>query len=34
MKHFDLLKLVLDESGYSSMLKNKKIENENRLEEI
>ena len=33
MKHFDLLKLVLDESGYSSMLKNKKdLENENRLE--
>ena len=25
MKHFDLLKLILDESGYSSMLKNKKI---------
>ena len=35
MKHFDLLKLVLDESGYSSMLKNKKdLENENRLENI
>ena len=32
MKHFDLLKLVLDESGYSSVLKNKKdLENENRL---
>ena len=31
MKHYDLLKLVLDESGYSSMLKNKKdLENENR----
>ena len=25
MKHHDLLKLVLDESGYSMMLKNKKI---------
>ena len=25
MKHFDLLKLVLDESGYSSMLKNKRF---------
>ena len=24
IKHYDLLKLVLDESGYSSMLKNKK----------
>ena len=35
MKHYDLLKLVLDESGYSSMLKNKKdLENENRLEEF
>ena len=35
MKHFDLLKLVLDESGYSSILKNKKdLENENRLENI
>jgi DNA helicase-2/ATP-dependent DNA helicase PcrA len=35
MKHYDLLKLVLDESGYSSMLKNKKdIENENRLENL
>jgi DNA helicase II / ATP-dependent DNA helicase PcrA len=34
-KHYDLLKLVLDESGYSSMLKNKKdIENENRLENL
>ena len=32
MKHFDLLKLVLDESGYSAMLKNKDLENENRLE--
>ena len=35
MKHYDLLKLVLDESGYSSMLKNKKdIENENKLENL
>tara|TARA_B100000575_G_scaffold286784_1_gene284034 strand:+ start:515 stop:2560 length:2046 start_codon:yes stop_codon:yes gene_type:complete len=35
MKHFDLLKLVLDESGYSSILKNKKdLENENRLENL
>ena len=35
MKHFDLLRLVLDESGYSSMLKNKKdLENENRLENL
>ena len=35
MKHYDLLKLVLDESGYSSMLKNKKdLENENKLENI
>ncbi len=35
MKHFDLLKLVLDESGYSSMLKNKKdLDNENRLENL
>ena len=35
MKHFDLLKLVLDESGYSSMLKSKKdLENENRLENL
>ncbi len=35
MKHYELLKLVLDESGYSSMLKNKKdLENENRLENI
>jgi DNA helicase-2/ATP-dependent DNA helicase PcrA len=34
-KHYDLLKLVLDESGYSEMLKNKKdLENENRLENI
>ena len=35
MKHFDLLKLVLDESGYSSMLKDKKdLDNENRLENL
>ena len=35
VKHFDLLKLVLDESGYSSVLKNKKdLENENRLENL
>jgi len=35
MKHFDLLKLVLDESGYSTMLKDKKdLENENRLENL
>jgi len=34
-KHYDLLKLVLDESGYSSVLKNKKdLENENRLENL
>ena len=35
MKHYDLLKIILDESGYSSLLKNKKdLENENRLENI
>ena len=35
MKHYDLLKLVLDESGYSAMLKDKKdLENENRLENL
>jgi DNA helicase-2/ATP-dependent DNA helicase PcrA len=34
-KHYDLLKTILDESGYSEMLKNKSdIENENRLENI
>ncbi len=34
-QHYDLLKLVLDESGYSEMLKNKKdLENENRLENL
>jgi DNA helicase II / ATP-dependent DNA helicase PcrA len=33
--HVKLLQLVLDESGYSAMLKNKKdVENENRLENI
>ena len=35
LKHYDLIKIILDESGYSQMLKNKKdIENENRLENI
>ena len=35
MKHYDLLKIVLDESGYSAMLKNKKdLDNENRLENL
>ena len=35
MKHYDLLKLVLDESGYSMNIKNKKdLENENRLENL
>ena len=33
--HIKLLQVILDESGYSAMLKNKKdIENENRLENI
>ena len=33
--HVKLLQIILDESGYSSMLKNKKdLENENRLENI
>jgi DNA helicase-2/ATP-dependent DNA helicase PcrA len=33
--HVKLLQLILDESGYSSMLKNKKdLENENRLENL
>jgi len=33
--HVKLLQIILDESGYSAMLKNKKdIENENRLENI
>ncbi|MDB4033944.1 UvrD-helicase domain-containing protein [Candidatus Pelagibacter sp.] len=35
INHVKLLQLVLDESGYSNMLKNKKdLENENRLENI
>ena len=35
LNHVKLLQLILDESGYSSMLKNKKdLENENRLENI
>ena len=35
IKHHDLLKLILDESGYSASLKNKKdLENENRLENL
>ena len=35
INHIKLLQLVLDESGYSNMLKNKKdLENENRLENI
>ncbi|MDB9742174.1 UvrD-helicase domain-containing protein [Candidatus Pelagibacter sp.] len=35
VNHVKLLQLVLDESGYSSMLKNKKdLENENKLENI
>ncbi len=35
MNHVKLLQIILDESGYSAMLKNKKdIENENRLENI
>tara|TARA_E500000178_G_scaffold321715_1_gene345827 strand:+ start:4662 stop:6707 length:2046 start_codon:yes stop_codon:yes gene_type:complete len=35
IKHYDLLKIILDESGYSSMIKNKKdLENENRLENL
>ena len=35
LSHVKLLQIVLDESGYSSMLKNKKdVENENRLENI
>jgi len=34
-KHYDLLKIALDESGYSEMLKNKKdFENESRLDNI
>jgi DNA helicase-2/ATP-dependent DNA helicase PcrA len=35
INHIKLLQLVLDESGYSAMLKNKKdLENENKLENI
>ena len=35
VNHVKLLQIILDESGYSSMLKNKKdLENENRLENI
>ena len=35
INHVKLLQLILDESGYSEMLKNKKdLENENRLENI
>ena len=35
ISHVKLLQLILDESGYSAMLKNKKdLENENRLENI
>ena len=35
LNHVKLLQIILDESGYSSMLKNKKdLENENRLENI
>ena len=35
INHVKLLQLVLDESGYSAMLKNKKdLDNENRLENI
>ena len=35
MSHIKLLQIVLDESGYSAMLKNKKdLDNENRLENI
>ena len=34
-KHFDLLKIILDESGYSGMLKNKKdLDNEDRIENL
>ena len=35
VSHIKLLQIVLDESGYSEMLKNKKdLENENRIENI
>mgnify|MGYP001287139201 CR=1 FL=1 len=34
-KHYDLMKIILDESGYSAMLKKKKdLENENRIENL
>ena len=34
-KHVELMQIILDESGYSEMLKNKKdIESEGRLENI
>ena len=34
-KHYEVMEIILDESGYSAMLKNKKdLENENRLENI
>ena len=35
VKHYDLLKIILDESGYSKIIKNKKdLENENKLENL
>ena len=34
MKHYDLLKLVLDESGYSNVKNKKDLRNENRLENL
>ena len=35
INHVKLLQTILDESGYSAMLKNKKdLENENRLENL
>ncbi len=35
IKHYDLLKIILDESGYSKTIKNKKdLESENRLENL
>ncbi len=34
-KHYDLMKIILDDSGYSAMLKNKKdLENEDRIENL
>ena len=34
-KHYELMEIILDESGYSKMLKDKKdLENENRLENL